>query len=331
MLASFIIITLQVQLHIGQVGSSTSTSISQLNKNQFFRRKDNHDHYVYQRLLEAAKNNTDVTLATLQVLEKRVVTAEFTLTKTLDKLKINMEKLEDNTAKMLEQQTLFSLKQSAFESELKLASSTPANSVTSSSTHISTKISTSPSIGHIKGMSWVGTDSSKLRTKFKTLKDTNLIFAGLNLASPLTVKFIGGYSETGLTNSIFISETFFCGGINGGKNGHEGAITNMFGYIVAFGAKNTNQNEIVMDVGSNLGFYTLLTSKFGYRTYSFDPSTDCLYSLQALAKLNHLEDKVNLNNVGVGKEPLTLKNSAGEKIFVCLFYLFLLLFADLSD
>ena len=51
-------------------------------------------------------------------------------------------------------------------------------------------------------------------------------------------------------------KTFFCSGTNGGSNGHEGTITNMHGYFAAFGNPNNPNysSEIMMDVGSNLGF-----------------------------------------------------------------------------
>ena len=63
----------------------------------------------------------------------------------------------------------------------------------------------------------------------------------------------------------------------------------------------------MMDVGSNLGFYSLLDSKFGYRTMTFDPSTSCLYSTQGMAKINQLSDKIVLNNVGARKRKNNVK------------------------
>jgi FkbM family methyltransferase len=159
----------------------------------------------------------------------------------------------------------------------------------------------------ISGMGWVGTDPTKIKNSFSSLKTCQLKFSGFSLSSSKAIQFIGSNTESGYAGPIFVCDTFFCSGINGGNNGHEGTITNMHGYMAALG--NPTKNEIMMDVGSNLGFYSLLDSKFGYRTMTFDPSTSCLYSTQGLAKINQLSDKIILNNVGVGYEPLNLQNS----------------------
>lgn len=159
----------------------------------------------------------------------------------------------------------------------------------------------------ISGMGWIGTDPAKIKKSFSSLKTCQLKFSGFPLSSSKTIQFIGSNKESGFSSSIFVCNTFFCSGVNGGKNGHEGTITNMHGYMAALG--NPTKNEIMMDVGSNLGFYSLLDSKFGYRTMTFDPSTSCLYSTQGMAKINQLSDKIVLNNVGAGYEPLNLQNS----------------------
>ena len=157
----------------------------------------------------------------------------------------------------------------------------------------------------IAGMGWVGTDPTKIKNSFSSLKTCQLIFSGFSLSPSKAIQFIGN-KEKVLSNSIFVCETFFCSGINGGTNGHEGTITNMHGYMAALG---NPKNEIMMDVGSNLGFYSLLDSKFGYRTMTFDPSTSCLYATQKLSRINQLSEKIVLNNVGVGYEPQNLQNS----------------------
>ena len=107
----------------------------------------------------------------------------------------------------------------------------------------------------ISGMGWIGTDPAKIKNSFSSLKTCQLKFSGFPLSSSKTIQFIGSNQESGFSSSIFVCNTFFCSGINGGTNGHEGTITNMHGYMAALG--NPTKNEIMMDVWSNLGFYSL--------------------------------------------------------------------------
>uniref|UniRef100_A0A7S3L9J0 Methyltransferase FkbM domain-containing protein n=1 Tax=Amphora coffeiformis TaxID=265554 RepID=A0A7S3L9J0_9STRA len=107
-----------------------------------------------------------------------------------------------------------------------------------------------------------------------------------------------------LSQRTFLSNIFFCP-----PNGHEGTITNLIGQLLS-----QNSEGSFMDVGSNLGFYSLLATSMGHHAYAFDIQPVCLYNLQTLS--NAADDKKNANllhvfNVGMSDSEQTVVNQEG--------------------
>lgn len=62
--------------------------------------------------------------------------------------------------------------------------------------------------------------------------------------------------------------------------------------------------DIFLDVGANVGAYTVLASAAAYaRSYAFEPSPAALQSLQGNVELNHIADLVNIEPYAIGRAP----------------------------
>ena len=59
---------------------------------------------------------------------------------------------------------------------------------------------------------------------------------------------------------------------------------------------------VVVDIGSNLGFYSTLPAILGYDVHSFDIQPLCLDCVHQIAKKNGVEKKVFLHNIGLGSK-----------------------------
>ena len=65
-----------------------------------------------------------------------------------------------------------------------------------------------------------------------------------------------------------------------------------------------------MDVGSNLGFYSLLAIAMGHDAYVFDIQPVCLFNLYSLAKKEHIP-LLHIFNVGMSDSEQTVINAEG--------------------
>jgi len=66
--------------------------------------------------------------------------------------------------------------------------------------------------------------------------------------------------------------------------------------------------DLFVDVGANVGSYTVLASgQVGCETIAFEPLPSTFRKLENNLKLNHIQDKVNAHNAGVGSTKNTLK------------------------
>lgn len=64
------------------------------------------------------------------------------------------------------------------------------------------------------------------------------------------------------------------------------------------------EGDIFLDVGANVGAYTVLASAAaGAQTYAFDPSPAALESLRANVELNRIVDRVNIEPYAIGRAP----------------------------
>lgn len=57
---------------------------------------------------------------------------------------------------------------------------------------------------------------------------------------------------------------------------------------------NAHERKIFVDVGANIGYYTILSAKIGSRVFSFEPIPETFRILRTNVKINELDDKVTL-------------------------------------
>ncbi len=96
-------------------------------------------------------------------------------------------------------------------------------------------------------------------------------------------KFFVKTGETGLTGNIYMGLHEF----------------QEMGYLLHV----LKDDELFVDVGANSGSYTILAcSVIGARGYAFEPVASSYKRLVENIRLNHMEDRVNILNVGVGRE-----------------------------
>jgi FkbM family methyltransferase len=64
------------------------------------------------------------------------------------------------------------------------------------------------------------------------------------------------------------------------------------------------QDDVFVDVGANVGAYTVLASAAGgARTYAFEPSAAALHTLRSNVALNHIDDRVSIQPYAIGRAP----------------------------
>jgi len=69
------------------------------------------------------------------------------------------------------------------------------------------------------------------------------------------------------------------------------------------------QKGTFIDVGANVGRYSVLIAKKGWEVYSFEPLNSNFKQLKEHVKINNVEEKVRAYQIGLGK------NKANKKIF----------------
>jgi predicted O-methyltransferase YrrM len=63
-------------------------------------------------------------------------------------------------------------------------------------------------------------------------------------------------------------------------------------------------DSLVLDVGANIGNHSLyLANVVGCRVKSFEPNSTLTDALEQSAKLGGIQDRLEVNNIGVGREP----------------------------
>jgi len=72
--------------------------------------------------------------------------------------------------------------------------------------------------------------------------------------------------------------------------------------------RNVNKNSVAVDVGANIGYYTLLLAKICKKVYAFEPDKMCFEILLKNIKENNLDNVVAINKA--------VSDEAGEADFV---------------
>eukprot|EP00291_Cryptomonas_curvata_P020160 CAMPEP_0172170420 /NCGR_PEP_ID=MMETSP1050-20130122/11253_1 /TAXON_ID=233186 /ORGANISM="Cryptomonas curvata, Strain CCAP979/52" /LENGTH=139 /DNA_ID=CAMNT_0012841591 /DNA_START=329 /DNA_END=745 /DNA_ORIENTATION=- len=100
-----------------------------------------------------------------------------------------------------------------------------------------------------------------------------------------------------LSQRTFTADVFTCP-----PNSHEGTITHLYRQILLAqvpGDTADHTADVVLDVGSNLGFYSLLPARLGFRAIAFDMQAVCLHGLSLLAEANGVSHMVRSFNLAL--------------------------------
>jgi FkbM family methyltransferase len=82
---------------------------------------------------------------------------------------------------------------------------------------------------------------------------------------------------------------------------------------MAFVLHALHPDDLFVDVGANMGVYTIIASKvIGADVVSFEPVPSTFRGLQEQIALNGMEGRVIVSNKGVGNEPGTLRFTGGK-------------------
>ena len=95
-----------------------------------------------------------------------------------------------------------------------------------------------------------------------------------------------------LPGRTFDISFFFCQ-----KNGFEASIGKL---IALIGTISNPDEDLFIDIGSNLGFYTIVAALQGFQAHAFDISSSCLRGLYHHSTANNVENKVHLHQIGIG-------------------------------
>ena len=80
-------------------------------------------------------------------------------------------------------------------------------------------------------------------------------------------------------------------------------------YILDLMKANQNTDAIIIDIGANIGYYSLLSAAMGYTCYSFEPDPSNFEKLNSSIKLNNFDNKIKLYKNA-------LSNKANETIIL---------------
>ncbi|KNC80717.1 hypothetical protein SARC_06919 [Sphaeroforma arctica JP610] len=67
-----------------------------------------------------------------------------------------------------------------------------------------------------------------------------------------------------------------------------------------YSSENTGLTPVVLDVGSNSGFYSQLAAVMGYQVVAFDPQPQCAMFVLGAAKLNGIDSRLTILNAFAG-------------------------------
>lgn len=93
----------------------------------------------------------------------------------------------------------------------------------------------------------------------------------------------------------------------------------MLNYIIDWEEFNlistaVKKDDIVFDIGSNIGFYTLWITKFNNCVHAFEPDDENFNRLKKHISINKLEDSVVLNKTGISNKTGTLYFTTGNDV-----------------
>jgi|GEM_PF-5008428 FkbM family methyltransferase len=71
--------------------------------------------------------------------------------------------------------------------------------------------------------------------------------------------------------------------------------------------------DYFIDIGANIGFYSLMMSHEGINSIAFEPSPECLYSFKKSVATNNLKDKIQIHPAAIGEKK-------GKTILYCNYY-----------
>jgi FkbM family methyltransferase len=80
-------------------------------------------------------------------------------------------------------------------------------------------------------------------------------------------------------------------------------------YILDLMKENQNTDAIIVDIGANIGYYSLLSAAMGYTCYSFEPDPSNFEKFNSSIKLNNFDNKIKLYKNA-------LSNKANETIIL---------------
>jgi FkbM family methyltransferase len=105
-----------------------------------------------------------------------------------------------------------------------------------------------------------------------------------------------------------VIETRICRGKLGYFLHRKGTLDFQFGNfayewpVKKFMLDNYKDRDVFIDIGANMGTYTLMMQKFGVKTFSFEPAKANFKALNINLMLNNFENKAVVYNLGLGSK-----------------------------
>lgn len=101
------------------------------------------------------------------------------------------------------------------------------------------------------------------------------------------------------------------------RRGMHGATGNLYVGLqefedMAFVLHALRPDELFVDIGANVGVYTVLAGAVGARSVAFEPVPDTYRDLLANLAINDLGERAEARNEGLGRAPGTLRFTTGE-------------------
>ena len=136
------------------------------------------------------------------------------------------------------------------------------------------------------------------KTRSYTLEDVNVAFR----QQKRTLRFFSNGGQAGSKGEPI--GLFLCA-----TNGWEGSVTAAMGDVFTSPGAHA-ENELMLDIGSNSGFYSVLGAAYDFKVYTFDLQIDCLHMVKSTtAKYG---DLVTYNQVALSSEYGHVSSSSGS-------------------
>ncbi len=82
--------------------------------------------------------------------------------------------------------------------------------------------------------------------------------------------------------------------------------------------KTGDNSKIVVDLGSHIGWYSIIAAMNGYKVYAFDESTERIAMLNESARLNNCNNNISCTHIRIDKDTkLPVDFSCGIRFFKC--------------